>query len=45
MVKLKYPKFDLVSNWCQYNIWWLESEAIFADIPVQKPNITELVIN
>jgi hypothetical protein len=26
------------------NMLWLESEAIFADIPWQKPNITLLVI-
>jgi hypothetical protein len=27
------------------NIWWLELEAIFADIPYQKPNITQVAIN
>jgi len=29
----------------EYNMLWLEPEAIFADIPWQKPNITQVVIN
>jgi hypothetical protein len=44
MVKLKYRKYWFVSNRCEYNILWLGLEAIFADIPCQKLNITELVI-
>jgi hypothetical protein len=28
-----------------FNILWLRLEAIFADIPCEKPNITQVVIN
>jgi len=44
MVKLKYRKYEFVSNWWEYNILGLGLRAIFADIPCQKPNINDLVI-
>jgi hypothetical protein len=45
MVKLKYRKYDFVSNQRDHNIWWLGTEVDFADIPCQKPNITQVAIN
>ena len=45
MVRLKYRKYGLVSNGREYNMLWLGLETIIADIPCQKPNITELVID
>jgi len=45
MVKFKYRKYRFVSNWWEYNMLWLGLEAIFADIPCLKPNITEPLIN
>ena len=45
MVKLKYRKYEYVSNQTEYYMLWLGVEVFFTDIPWQKPNITELVIN
>jgi len=45
MVKLKYRKYRFVSNRCEYNMLRLGLEMIIADIPCQKQNITELVID
>jgi hypothetical protein len=46
MVKLKYRKYGFMSNWGgAYNIMWWGIKVDFADIPWQKPNITEVAIN
>ena len=44
MVKLKYRKYDFVSNYGMYNMLWLDLLAIFADITWQKPNINEVQV-
>jgi hypothetical protein len=44
MVKLKYRKYEFVSNWWEYYMLWLEPETFFADITWKKPNITQLAI-
>jgi hypothetical protein len=45
MVKLKYRKYDFVSNFGVYHMLWLGLKAIFADILYQKPNIMQVKIN
>ena len=43
-MKLKYRKYWFVSNRGLYNMLWFGLEVIFAYIPYQKPNITQLPI-
>jgi len=45
MVILKYRKYDFVSIWWEYNMLCCENKMDIADIPCQKPNITEVAIN
>jgi len=45
MVKLKYRKYEFVSNWLKHNMLWCGNKMDIADISCQKPNITQLVIN
>ena len=45
IVKLKYRKYQFVSNWWKYNMLWLGLEVIFSDILCQKPNITQVAID
>jgi len=45
MVKLKYRKYDFVSNQRVYNMLWMEPKVIFTDITRQKPNITQVAIH
>jgi len=45
MVKLKYRKYEYVSNHREYYMLWLGLEVDFADISCQKPNINLVVIN
>ena len=44
MVILKYRKNEFMSNRRKYYMLWLAPEMFDADIPWQKPNITQLVI-
>ncbi len=43
-MKLKYRKYELVSNQGIYNILWCGTKANFADIPYGKPNISQVPI-
>jgi hypothetical protein len=45
MAKLKYRKYDIVSNLTIHYILWWGIKDNFADIPWQNPNITQVVIN
>ena len=44
MVKMKYRKYGIVSNQRVYNMLWMGLEVNFTDIPLQKPNISQLAI-